>query len=92
MDDSHVDSFLCFMSGIMTGYTHTEGITKKCWKLAYNSFREAQEVINYSKKHRYSNGKRRNKLMGKKDKQLQRSYKCDECGMWHITSQKERDV
>jgi len=62
-----------------------------CFKIAYPSFREAQSIINYSRKHRYTNGKRRNKLVGKKGKQLQRSYKCDECGMWHITSQKERE-
>lgn len=73
----------------MTGSTHTE---KSCWKLAYPSFREAQTVINFSRKHRYKDGKRVNRLMGRKDKQLQRSYKCDDCGMWHITSQKERDV
>ncbi len=76
----------------MTGFTHTEGTGKSCFKLAYPSFREAQGVINHSRKHRYVDGKRVNRLMGRKDKQLQRSYKCDECGMWHITSQKERDV
>lgn len=74
----------------MSGSTNTEIVKKKCWKIAYNSFREAQGVINYSRKHRYKDGKRMNRLVGEKGKQLQRSYKCDECGFWHITSQKER--
>lgn len=74
---------------MITGSTHTE---KRCSKIGYSSFREAQAVINYSKKHRYKYGKRMNKLMGKKDKQLQRSYKCEVCGFWHITSQKERKL
>jgi len=75
----------------MTGRTNTETF-KNCWKIQYNSFRDAQEVINYSRKHRYNNGKRVNRLIGKKDKKLERSYNCEECGYWHITSQKERDV
>ena len=75
----------------MTGFTHTE-TEGKCWKIAYPSFREAQSIINYSRKHRYNNGKRVNRLIGKKDKKLERSYNCEECGMWHITSQKERNV
>lgn len=58
-----------------------------CTKLQYPSFREAQEVINSSKKHRYIDGRRINRLKGRKDKRLQRSYKCDDCGFWHITSQ-----
>ena len=59
-------------------------------KIEYNSFREARGVINASKKHRYKDGKRINRLMGRKDKQLQRSYKCNECGHWHITSQPDK--
>jgi len=59
-------------------------------KIEYGSFREAQEVINTSKKHRYKNGQRINRLMGRKDKQLQRSYRCEECGGWHVTSQPDK--
>jgi rubrerythrin len=59
-----------------------------CDKIEYSSFREAQEVINDARKHRYNkNGERLNRLMGRKDKKLQRSYQCDVCGFWHITSQ-----
>lgn len=72
----------------MSGSTHTDKIIF-CSKIRYGSFREAQGVINYSKRHRYKDGKRVNRLMGRKDKQLQRSYKCDICGFWHITSQKK---
>jgi len=73
----------------MSGSTTHIDEGHSCTKRQYNSYRDAQTVINYSKKHRrYHNGKRMNRLIGKKDKQLQRSYKCDECGMWHITSQK----
>ena len=61
-----------------------------CGKIEYGSYREAQEVINNSKKHRYTNGQRINRLMGRKDKQLQRSYKCEEGGCWHVTSQPEK--
>lgn len=63
-----------------------------CNKIEYNSFREAQEVINYSKKHKHKDGRRLNRLMGKKGKKLERSYNCELCGKWHITSQKERYV
>lgn len=76
------------MSDGMSGYTHTENEGCSTGKIQYNSYREAQEVINYSKKHRYStSGRRMNRLIGKKGKQLKRSYKCDVCGHWHITSQ-----
>lgn len=38
-----------------------------CTKIAYNSFREAQAVINYGKNHhKYVNGRRINKRMVKK--------------------------
>ena len=74
----------------MTGFTATNIEKDWCCKIRYASFREAQGVINLSKKHRYKDGKRVNRLMGRKDKQLQRSYKCEVCGYWHITSQKER--
>jgi len=61
-----------------------------CGKIQYNSFREAQEVINYAKNHRrYFRGKRVNRKIGKKDIRPQRSYKCEVCGFWHLTSQPE---
>jgi len=60
-----------------------------CEKVEYGSFREAQAIVNAARKHRYVNGQRMNRLMGRKDKQLQRSYRCEECGYWHITSQPE---
>ena len=58
-----------------------------CAKIAYNSFREAQEVVNYAKNHRrYVNGRRINRKVGKKDKRPVRSYRCPDCGKWHLTS------
>lgn len=59
-----------------------------CVKIQYRSFREAQAVINYGKSHRrYSNGKRINRRVGKKDIRPIRSYRCEVCGFWHLTSQ-----
>jgi hypothetical protein len=58
-----------------------------CTKIAYNSYREAQAVINYGKNHRrYVNGRRINRKVGRKDKRPVRSYRCPECGKWHLTS------
>ena len=63
-----------------------------CDKIEYGSFRDAQAVINGAKKHRYDKkGNRLNRLMGRKDKKLQRSYWCEECGNWHITSQPDKN-
>ena len=59
----------------------------ECDKIAFSSFREAQEVINTAHKHKYSKGKRINK---KKAKIPQRSYKCEFCGYWHLTSSKNK--
>jgi hypothetical protein len=65
----------------------TTVVESTCAKIAYNSFREAQAVINYGKNHRrYANGRRVNRKVGKKDKRPVRSYKCPECGKWHLTS------
>jgi hypothetical protein len=62
-------------------------IESTCAKIAYNSYREAQAVINYGKNHRrYVNGRRINRKVGKKDKRPVRSYRCPECGKWHLTS------
>ena len=63
-----------------------------CEKIKYKSFKEAQAVINYAKNHRrFINGKRSNRRMGKKDIRPVRSYKCDMCGFWHLTSQPEHN-
>lgn len=60
----------------------------ECGKIQYNSFKEAQAVINYGKNHRrYINGRRINRRIGKKDIRPIRSYKCEVCGFWHLTSQ-----
>ena len=61
-----------------------------CGKITYGSFREAQEVISVAKTHRYKNGRRMNRLMGRKDKRPERSYFCDKCEGWHITSQRKK--
>jgi hypothetical protein len=65
----------------------TNDFRPKCGKIQYPSFRDAQEAINSGKKHRrYLHGQRMNRRMGKKDIRPVRSYKCDECGFWHLTS------
>ena len=70
---------------IIISVTTTESTT--CAKIAYNSFREAQEVINYAKNHhRYNGSKRINRKVGKKDKRPIRSYRCPDCDKWHLTS------
>jgi hypothetical protein len=61
-----------------------------CSKIPYNSFREAQEVLNSVKDHKYTDGKRRNRHMGNKSKRPIRSYKCDICNKWHLTSKNDR--
>jgi hypothetical protein len=60
-----------------------------CEKIQYRSYKEAQAVINYGKKHRrYANdGRRMNRRVGKKDIRPIRSYRCEICGFWHLTSQ-----
>ena len=54
-----------------------------CSKRAYTSFRTAQGVINAATK-----GHKRNRRLGRHDKIPRRSYKCELCGFWHITSKK----
>jgi hypothetical protein len=64
-----------------------------CEKIQYRSFREAQEAINYPKNHRrYNNGIRANRRVGKKDIRPIRSYKCETCGFWHLTSQQPIEI
>ncbi len=63
-----------------------------CNKHKYNSKREAQQAINDFKKHLYNQfGQRINRTKGKDDKKLQRSYYCDICECWHVTSIKKRN-
>ncbi len=63
-------------------------ISPICNKIQYNSYRDAQEAISCGKKYRrYVYGKRMNRRMGKKDIRPVRSYKCNICGFWHLTSQ-----
>ena len=66
----------------------TNDFRPKCGKVQYHSFRDAQTAINSGKKHRrYLNGQRANRRFGKKDIRPVRSYRCEECGFWHLTSQ-----
>lgn len=54
-----------------------------CNKRTFASFRDAQTIINIAHKHSYSKGKRVNR---KRKKIPVRSYKCESCGGWHLTS------
>jgi hypothetical protein len=56
----------------------------QCDKIAYDSYSEAQKVINQAKNIRiYCNGKRIKRSPPKKPKRV---YKCEHCGKWHLTS------
>jgi hypothetical protein len=85
--DSLISSLLekgCILDDAITVFNKQ---TSKCNKVQFNSFRDAQGAINLSKRHRiYANGKRINKRIGKKDIRPVRSYRCEECGFWHLTS------
>jgi hypothetical protein len=58
----------------------------KCDKVEYESFFEAERTISGFKKGR-SYGKSGRRLATKKPK---RAYKCEECGKFHLTSQKKK--
>jgi len=55
-----------------------------CSKTGFPSFREAQTAL-----HQAYNGQTRHR---KKDKKLRRSYKCEDCGMWHLTSKINKTI
>lgn len=58
----------------------------ECNKRAYNSYREAQTIINAAKSPKwYSQGKRV-KRRSRKNIIPIRSYKCEFCNKWHLTS------
>ena len=60
----------------------------ECTKVKYNSFRDAQAILNCVKHpRRYAKGRKAGRRVGKKDMRPQRSYKCEICGYWHLTSQ-----
>jgi hypothetical protein len=60
-----------------------------CEKLSYESFAEAQKVVNMANnsKRKYIDGRRVNRNQNKKPK---RAYKCEKCGLYHMTSQKNK--
>jgi hypothetical protein len=55
-----------------------------CSKIQYDSKRDAQTHLNYIKGAKYQKGIRRKR----KHKIPLRSYYCDECKKWHLTSKK----
>lgn len=57
-----------------------------CNKQIYTSFKEAQTIVNLAKKHPHVAGRRINK---KKAKIPKRSYWCDECNGYHLTSKSD---
>jgi hypothetical protein len=66
----------------------------KCFKVQYRSFREAQAIINCVKHPRkyankYAKGNKTGRRVGKKDIKPIRSYRCEICGYWHLTSQQD---
>ncbi len=60
-----------------------------CEKLSFESFDEAQKVVNKANKgnRHYINGKRVSHRQTKKPKRV---YKCPECCLYHLTSQKNK--
>jgi hypothetical protein len=60
----------------------------ECHKVRYRSFRDAQAILNCVKHPRkYAKGRKAGRRVGKKDMKPQRSYQCEICGYWHLTSQ-----
>jgi hypothetical protein len=55
-----------------------------CEKIAYNSFYEAQKVVNRALRI----GRVDNRRMA--NKKPKRVYKCEQCGAYHLTSQKNK--
>lgn len=59
-------------------------------KISFETFSEAQRIINKANKsntHSYKRGKRLNRQTNKRPKRV---YKCDECGKYHLTSKLKR--
>ena len=54
-----------------------------CEKIAYESFTDAQKVVNRALKI----GRTMNRRMA--NKKPKRVYKCELCGLYHLTSQKK---
>lgn len=63
-------------------------IVMACGKIGFGSFREAQTAINRSKKRHFTKKGEEIRRGRKKEKRPERSYKCPDCGLWHITSKK----
>ncbi len=55
-----------------------------CNKLTYNSYKEAQTIVNQAKKHIYTDGGTRKNR--RKSKIPKRCYRYSDCGGWHLTS------
>lgn len=61
-----------------------------CDKIGYPTVFEAQKVIsqaNHIKPHNFISKRRAKRRQPYKPK---RAYKCEECNMWHLTSQKKK--
>jgi hypothetical protein len=60
-----------------------------CDKITFNTFDEAQKVVNKANNtpRIYSTGKRVNRRQSYKPKRV---YKCDVCGLYHLTSMKKK--
>lgn len=64
---------------------------EECHKTAFNSFKEAQTLINRAKHGKnHKNGRKGPRKMARKDNIPVRSYLCPNCGKWHVTSKKEK--
>jgi hypothetical protein len=62
----------------------------ECHKVRYRSYRDAQSIINCVKHpRRYARGRKAGRRVGKKDIKPIRSYRCEICGFWHLTSQQD---
>lgn len=64
-------------------------MSNNCEKTTYETFGEAQKVINGFKKVGRSYGKNKRKFATKKPKRV---YKCEICDKYHITSQNKAKV
>jgi hypothetical protein len=61
-----------------------------CEKLTFNSHSEAQKVINKAKNIRLMKEGHRIKRLTKRTIP-KRAYRCEVCGLWHLTSRKNKE-
>ena len=63
----------------------------KCNKVPYTSYREAQTQLHRIGKKFWRDGSVVGRINPSGDKKPKRSYQCEICGQWHLTSISEKN-